>query len=172
VLTKLYADEFNRLNVPSLPAPWQTLSGAFSVTANQVVSRSAGTSLAVVGGVSAADVVVRSTVTLGTASSVGLVVRQTTSGMYYATLSRTAAGVVARIWLQQGNVTALLCTTSAAAAAGVLEFSAIGTRLTLSLGGKSLLAVTDTAIRTAGGVGYRFSGVGGTADSFSAHRRG
>lgn len=172
VYTKLYADEFNRPSVTTLPAPWRTVSGNFSVTGNQIVSRATGTSLAVVNGVSAADVVVRSTVTLGTRGTVGLVLRQTTSGMYYATLSRTAAGVVAQIWRQQGSVTALLGTKVAGASSGVLEFAATGTRLTLSLGGRSLLAVTDAGIQGAGSVGYRFTGAGGSADSFAAYRRG
>jgi subtilisin family serine protease len=171
VYTRLWTDEFNRFNTARLPAPWRTVSGLLAVTTNRVVARSSGTSLAVLNGVSAADVVVRSTVSLGTSSTAGLVLRQTTSGMYYATLSRTAAGVVARIWRQQGTVTTLLGSKLAGASSGVLEFSATGTHLALSLGGRNLLALDDAAIRGAGGVGYRFTGAGGTADSFSAYRR-
>ncbi|MFM9058220.1 MAG: S8 family peptidase [Planctomycetaceae bacterium] len=171
VLTPLYADEFNRPNLAKLPAPWQTLAGVFSVTNNQIVSRSTSTSLAVVGGVSAADVVVRSTVNLGTGSSIGLVLRATASERYIGILTKSAAGVVAQIWRRQGNVTTYLGTRLAGASSGVLEFSAVGTRLTLSLGGRQLLAVDDAAIRAAGSVGYQASGVGATADSFWAYRR-
>ena len=171
VFTKLFTDEFNRPDVAVLPAPWRTVSGQMSVTGSRVVARSTGTSLAVVSGVSAADAVVMATVSLGTSSSVGLVLRDTTSGRYFATLSRTAAGVVARIWRQQGSFTTLLGSQPAGGSSGVLRFSAIGTRLTLKLGGQQLLALDDGTFRSAGRVGIRFVGAGGTLDSFSAYRR-
>ena len=172
VFTRLFSDEFNRPNASTLSAPWRTLSGVLSVASSRIVSRSTGTSLAVVGGMSAADVVVRSTVSLGSGGSVGLVLRHTTSGRYFATLSRTAAGVVARIWLQQGSGAKLLGWAAAGASSGVLEFSALGSRLSVSLGGRKLLALDDTALRGPGSVGCRMVGSGATADSFSAYRRG
>ena len=172
VFSRLHVDEFNRPTLRTLPAPWKTLSGWFSVTNNRVLARSTGTSLAIVGGVSAADVVVRSAVSLGSSSSVGLVLRHTTGGRYVATLSRTAAGVVVQIWRQQGTKTTILGTQLAGGSSGMLEFSAAGSRLTLSLGGRQLLALDDGAIRGAGGVGFRARGAGGSLDSFSAYRRG
>ncbi|MFM9024578.1 MAG: hypothetical protein ACKON7_04455, partial [Planctomycetaceae bacterium] len=172
VYPRLWTDEFNRPNTATLPAPWRTVSGLFSVTSNRVVARSSGTSLAVVNGVAAADVVVRSTVSLGTSGSAGLVLRQTTSGMYYATLSRTAAGVVAEIWRQQGTKTTVLASRLAGGSSGILEFSATGTRLTLSFGGRELLSRDDAVLRGPGGVGFRTRGPGGSLDSFSAYRRG
>jgi subtilisin family serine protease len=172
VYTRLSGDEFNRTNLATLPAPWRTLSGTFSVTSNHLVARSTGTSLAIVSGVSAADVVVRSTVSLGSSGSFGLVLRHTTSGRYFATLSRTTAGVVARIWRQQGTATTLLGSHLAGGSSGTLEFSAVGTRLTVSLGGRRLLALDDAVLRGPGSVGYRARGAGATADSFSAYRRG
>jgi subtilisin family serine protease len=171
VFTRVFADEFNRPNTASLRAPWLTKSGLFSVTSWRAVSRATGVSLAVVNGVSLVDGSVRATVTMGTTGSAGLVLRDTTSGRYVATLSRTAAGVVARIWRQQGSVTTLLGSTAAGASGGVLEFTAVGTRLTLSLGGRQLLALDDSAIRGAGAAGLRFTAAGGTADSFSLSKR-
>ena len=171
VFARVFADEFNRPNTSSLRAPWVTKSGVFSVTSNRAVSRAAGVSLAVVNGVSVTDGSVRATVTPVTNGSAGLVLRDTTSGRYVATLSRTAAGVVAQLWRQQGSVTTLLGSTAAGATGGVLEFSAVGTRLTLTLGGRQLLALDDGAIRGAGGAGLRFTAAGGTADSFSVWKR-
>ncbi len=171
VFARAFADEFNRADTASLRAPWVTKSGLISVTSNRAVSRSTGTSLAVVSGISLADGSVRATVTLGVSGSTGLVLRDTTSGRYIATLSRTAAGVVARIWRQQGTATTLLGSRLAGGSAGVLDFSAIGTRLTLSFGGRQLLALDDSGIRGAGGAGLRFTGSGGTADSFVITKR-
>lgn len=172
VFSRLHADEFNRPTLATLPAPWKTLSGRFSVASNRVLARATGMSLAIVGGVSAADVVVRSTVSLGSSTSVGLVLRHTTSGRYVATLSRTAAGVVAEIWRQQGTKTTVLASRLAGGSSGILEFSATGTRLTLSFGGRELLSRDDAVLRGPGGVGFRTRGPGGSLDSFSAYRRG
>lgn len=170
--SRLHADEFNRPNLATLPAPWKTLSGGFSVTSNRVLARSTGLSLAIVNGVSAADVAVRSTVSLGSSTSVGLVLRHTTSGRYVATLSRTAAGVVAEIWRQQGTKTTVLASRLAGGSSGILEFTATGSRLTLSFGGRELLSRDDAVLRGPGGVGFRTRGAGGSLDSFSAYRRG
>lgn len=171
--TLLASDTFNRANATTLTAPWQTLSGRFAIDAGRIVARSTGTSLAVVAGVSAADVSVSSTVTLGIGNVAGLVVRATGGAggsMYWGALTRTSTGVYASIWRIQGGVSTRLAAVKAPSSSGVLEFSAVGTRLTLALNGRTLTAINDGSIGAAGSVGYRFRAAGGTADTFTARR--
>ena len=173
VSTLLASDTFNRANATTLAAPWQTLSGRFAIDASHIVAKSTGASLAIVTGVSAADVTVSSTVSLRTSNSAGLVVRATgdaSGSMYWGTLTRTSTGVYARIWKIQGGVATRLASVKAPSSSGQLEFSAVGTRLTLALNGRTLAAVSDGSISTAGSVGYRYKAAGGTADTFSARR--
>lgn len=173
VSTLLASDTFTRANATTLASPWQTLSGRFAIDAGRIVAKSTGTSLAVVAGVSAADVTVSSTISLRTSSSAGLVARATggvNGSMYWATLSRTSTGVYARIWKIQGGVVTRLASVKSPNSSGLLEFSAVGTRLTLALNGRTLAAIDDASIRNAGTVGYRFKGAGGTADTFTARR--
>jgi len=173
VSTLLASDTFNRANATTLVSPWQTFSGRFAIDASHIVAKSTGTSLAVVAGVSAADVAVSSTVSLRTSSSAGLVVRATggaSGSMYWGTLTRTSTGVYARIWKIQGGVATRLASVKAPSSSGVMEFSAIGTRLTLALNGSPVAAASDGGISTAGSVGYRYKAAGGTADTFTARR--
>lgn len=173
VSTLLASDTFNRVNATTLSAPWQTLSGRFAIDASRIVAKSTGTSLAIVTGVSAADVTVSSTVSLRTSSSAGLVVRATggaSGSMYWGSLTRTSTGVYARIWKIQGGVATRLASVKAPSSSGLLEFSAVGTRLTLALNGRTLAAVNDGSISIAGSVGYRYKAAGGTADTFTARR--
>lgn len=171
--TLLASDTFDRANTTTLVSPWQTLTGRFAIDAGHIVAKSTGTSLAVVGGVSAADVTVSSTVSLRTSSSAGLVVRATggaSGSMYWGTLTRTSTGIYARIWKIQGGVATRLASVKAPSSSGLMEFSAVGTRLTLALNGRTLTAVNDGSIGTAGSVGYRYKAAGGTADTFTARR--
>ncbi len=173
VTTLLASDTFNRANATTLAVPWQTLSGRFAVDAGRIVAKSTGTSLAVVNGVSAADVTVSSAVSLRTSSSAGLVLRATggaSGSMYWGTLTRVSGKIQARIWRIEGGVATRLASVKAPSSSGQLEFSAVGTRLTLALNGRTLAAIDDGGIGTAGTVGYRSKGAGGTADTFTARR--
>lgn len=173
VSTLLASDTFDRANTTTLVSPWQTLAGRFAIDAGHIVAKSTGTSLAVVAGVSAADVTVKSTVSLRTSSSAGLVVRASggaSGNMYWGTLTRASTGVYACIWKIQGGVATRLASVKAPSSSGLMEFSAVGTRLTLALNGRTLTAVNDGSIGTAGSVGYRYKAAGGTADTFTARR--
>jgi hypothetical protein len=173
VNTLLASDTFNRVNATTLSSPWLTQAGRFAIANNRIVAKSTGTSQAVVGGVSAADVTATSTVSLGTSNSAGLVLRATggvNGSMYWGVLTRTSSGVYARIWKLQGGVATRLASVKAPSSSGLLAFSAVGTRLTLSLNGRQLTALNDGSISGAGTVGYRYKGAGGTADSFIARR--
>jgi subtilisin family serine protease len=173
VTTLLASDTFTRVNVSTLSAPWQTQSGRFAIVRNRIVAKSTGTSQAVMGDVSAADVTVSSTVSLGSRRSAGLVLRATggvNGSMYWGVLSRTSSGVHAGIWRLQGGVATRLASVKASSSSGLLEFSAVGTRLTLTLNGRQLAALDDGGISGVGAVGYRYTGTGGTADAFVARR--
>jgi hypothetical protein len=169
----LASDTFNRSNAKALSAPWQTQAGRIAIASSRIVATTTGTSQAVMGGVSATDVTVSSTVTLGKNSSAGLVLRATggvNGSMYWGELTRTRRGVSAQIWRIQGGVATRLASVKAPGSSGLLEFSAVGTRLTLSLNGRPLVAVDDGGISAAGTVGYRFKGARSTADTFTARR--
>lgn len=173
VNTLLASDTFNRVNATTLSAPWLTQAGRFAIASNRIVAKSTGTSQAVMSGVSAADATVSSTVSLGTSSSAGLVLRASggvNGSMYWGVLTRTSSGVYARIWKIQGGVATRLASVKAPSSSGLLEFSAVGTRLTLALNGRQLAALNDGGISGAGTVGYRYKGSGGSADSFMARR--
>ena len=173
VNTLLASDMFNRVNATTLAPPWLTQAGRFAIASNRIVAKSTGTSQVVMGSVSAADVTVSSTVSLGKSSSAGLVLRATggvNGSMYWGVLTRTSSGVYARIWKIQGGVATRLASVKSPSSSGLLEFSAVGTRLTLSLNGRQLAALNDGGISNAGTVGYRYKAAGGTADSFVARR--
>jgi len=170
VPSQLFADSFSRPDASALSSPWRMLSGRLAISSGRVVSKASGASVAVVESISATDVTVRSSVSLGTASSVGLVARQTSSGMYFGSLTKTSTGVVARIWKLQGTTWTKLGSVKSPAQTGMLEFSAAGTRLAIALDGRQLLAVNDGSILGPGSAGYRMQGVGGTADEFSVTR--
>jgi len=173
VNTLLASDTFNRANATTLSAPWLTQAGRFAIASNRIVAKSTGTSQAVMGGVSAADATVNSTVSLGTSSSAGLVLRATggvNGSMYWGVLTRSSGVVYARIWKIQGGVATRLASVKAPSSSGLLEFSAVGTRLSLALNGRQLVALNDGSISGAGSVGYRYKGAGGIADSFTARK--
>jgi len=169
----LASDTFNRGNAGTLAAPWLTQAGRIAISSSRIVAATSGTSQAVMGGVSAADVTVSSTVSVGKNSSAGLVLRATggvNGSMYWGELTRTRRGVSAQIWRIQGGVATRLASVQAPGSSGLLEFSAVGTRLTLALNGRQLLALDDASIAAAGTVGYRFKGARSTADTFTARR--
>lgn len=174
VSTLLHSDTFTRRDSSTLPAPWQQFAGRLGIAKNQLVTRADATSLAIVSGVSAVDVSVASWVAVGKKGSAGLVARATgglSGSMYYGSLTRTTSGVEARIWRIEGGVWTVLASQAVSTSKGQLEFRVVGTRLSLAFNGRDLLAVDDSAIRGAGGVGYLFQRSGGKADGFTATRR-
>lgn len=173
--TLLFSDAFNRPDSTVLASPWRVVQGRFAVSNNRIVARADGNSVAVVDGIAVADATVRSVVSLGNGSNAGLVLRYSVASdgsrsMYAGTLTRTSSGVVARIWKFQAGVWTPLGAKAVSTTSGTLAFSAIGTRLSLSLDGRPIIAIDDGSIRGAGGVGYRFKGQGGSGDSFEAFR--
>jgi len=173
--TLVFSDAFTRADSTVIGPPWRIVQGRFAVSNNRLVARADGNSVAVVDGVALADATVRSVVSLGNGSHAGLVLRYSVApdgskSMYSGTLSRTSSGVVARIWKFQAGAWTPLGAKAVSATSGTLAFSAVGTRLSIALDGRPIIAIDDGSIRGAGGVGYRFKGWGGTGDSFEAFR--
>ncbi len=171
----MFSDAFTRPDSTVIGSPWRLVQGRFAVSNNRLVAKADGNSVAVVNGIALADATVRSVVSLGNGSNAGLVLRYSVApdgsmSMYSGTLTRTSTGVVARIWRFQAGVWTPLGAKAVSATSGTLAFSAIGTRLSISLDGRPIIAIDDGSIRGAGGVGYRFKGQGGTGDSFEAFR--
>jgi len=120
-----------------------------------------------------ADVHVRATVAARAVvgQAVGLVARYGGPGdtnMYLGRLVRRPTGFVAQIWRNVGGVWQLLAARAAPRGGGLLQFDVVGSSLTLSLNGRTLLGVHDNAITRPGSVGVRITGAGNRVDNFVA----
>jgi len=137
--------------------------GNFKVEGGQV-SNNASSSVAVLNGVSKADVVVKADVSVaaGSGHSVGLVARYNGDGEGSGYLAEMYGkpgvnGVVVNIYRRQGGTLTQLGSAVTADGQGALAFTAFGSTLTLTMNGKSLLQVRDTTI-AAGSAGVRVNG--------------
>ena len=124
-------------------------------------------------GVSAADVHLRATVATRAVvgQAVGLVARYGGPGdanMYLGRLVKRPAGFAAEIWRNVGGVWQLLAARAAPRGGGLLGFDVVGSSLTLSFNGRTLLGVHDNAITRPGGVGVRITGPRNRLDAFVA----
>ena len=173
--TLVFSDTFTRPDATVIGQPWRLVQGRFAISTNRLIAKADGNSVAVVDGISLADATARSFVSLGSGSNAGLVLRYSVAAdgsrsMYAGTLTRTSVGVVAKIWKYQSGVWTPLGAKAVSTTSGTLSFSAIGTRLSISLDGRQVIAIDDGSIRGAGGAGYRFKGQGGIGDSFEVFR--
>jgi len=132
-----------------------------------------GLNLAVVNGVSAANVTVEANVTLTANSYFGLLARYTGPGDtngYLANVSRLADGTYqANLYKSVGGgaYTVIGTTAFRTTFAGNIRFVMNGSTLTLLMDNTLAVTVTDTSIIGAGTVGMR-SGIGATVNSFIA----
>jgi hypothetical protein len=159
--------------LPQPPASWVQAVGRIAVTANTAISTSVGNAVMVLRGVSAADVHLRATVATRAVvgQAVGLVARYGGPGdtnMYLGRLVKRPAGFAAEIWRNVGGVWQLLAARAAPRGGGLLGFDVVGSSLTLSFNGRTLLQVRDTAITRPGSVGVRITGAGNRLDTFVA----
>jgi len=159
--------------LPQPPASWVQAVGRIAVSGNTAISTSGGNSVMVLRGVSAADVHLRATVATQAAvgQAVGLVARYGGPGdanMYLGRLVKRPAGFAAEIWRNVGGVWQLLAARAAPRGGGLLGFDVVGSSLTLSFNGRTLLQIRDNAITRPGSVGVRITGAGNRLDSFVA----
>ena len=168
-----FTEPFSLPDGPLPAARWVQQVGRFSVASGWAVSRAAGASLATARGVAAANVSLRAAVNVARGGSVGLVARHTGQGdrsMYLGQITRTTTGSVARIMRNVGGVWKVLASRALHYGSGVLQFDVVGSRLTLSFNGETLLAAQDSKLTAAGGVGIRTGGAGSRFNAFSAAR--
>lgn len=159
--------------LPQPKASWVQAVGRIAVSANTAISTSGGNSVMVLRGVSAADVHLRATVATRAVvgQAVGLVARYGGPGdanMYLGRLVKRPAGFAAEIWRNVGGVWRLLAARAAPRGGGLLGFDVVGSSLTLSFNGRTLLQVHDSAITRPGSVGVRITGAGNRFDTFVA----
>jgi hypothetical protein len=170
-----FSDNFNRPDAPALGGPWVQPVGAIAVSGQQVVAQSGGASLAVLNGVSAADVSVQAAVSVGAgtaARSPGLVARYSGPGdtnLYAGFLTYNPGGsLTADIWRSLNGAWALLASVPVSSSSGTLRFDVVGTSLNLYLNDLLTASATDGSITAPGSVGLRGYGAGVSWDDFSA----
>lgn len=166
-------DSFQQANGPLDATRWAQPVGRIQVSNQAAVSAVTGSSVAVLKAASVADVTVRATVTVRPAvgHAVGLVARHGGPGdanMLMGRLVRRPAGYAVQIWRNAGGAWRLLAARPVLRGQGVLEFKAVGPVLRLSLNGRELLRVRDTAVMHAGAVGVRVTGIGNRFTAFAA----
>ena len=168
-----FRDAFNQPTGPVTQASWVQAVGHIAVSANTAISMSVGNSVMVLRGVTVADVHVQATVFTRAVvgQAVGLVARYGGPGdtnMYLARLVKHPSGFVAQIWRHVDGVWQLLAARASPRGSGLLEFDVVGNSLTLSLNGRVLLGVHDSAVAGPGTVGVRITGIGNRFDNFHA----
>jgi hypothetical protein len=168
-----FSELFSLPDGPLPAARWVPQAGRFSVAAGWAVSRVAGASLATARGVAAANVSLRANVNVAPGGSIGLVARHSGFGdrsMYLGQIVRTTTGYVATIVRNVGGVWKVLASRAFHGGIGTLQFDVVGSRLTLSFNGATLLSALDSTLAAAGSVGIRAGGVGSRINAFSATR--
>jgi subtilisin family serine protease len=166
-----FADDFARADGTGIGANWSETAGDFVLVSSAAVSAASQASVALVNGVSSADVSVTAEVDVAAGISVGLAARATGAGdssMYLGAIIGSGPNAVGTIWRNLGDGWTLLSLAQAGGSAGTLEFTVVGSSLSLSLDERVITAVTDTMITAAGSVGLRFWGAGSLAESFAA----
>jgi hypothetical protein len=166
-----FTDDFNAGNAQGqLADTWATRVGDFTVAGGVANGKTTGVNLAVLGGVSVADVNLSVDVALATGQYAGLVARYNGFGdnsMYIANLDDTSGTPVARIIRVSSNGTqTVLGSAAAASGTGTLHFQIVGSSLRLLLGAALLVDVTDFNPLAAGSVGIRGSAT--TFDNFTS----
>jgi hypothetical protein len=181
VAVPVFADSFSRTDGTALPPPWQVLRGAVTVQSGRslfsAITSGARETLATVAGLSATDVRVQADVTLNSSTYAGLAVRHTVSAgkdtFYAGYLIPITGGARGEIWKSVAGVWTRIGSSGTVATSGGLQFEAVGTKLTLSLGGTAIATATDAAIAGPGSAGlYAFGAgtVGATVDNLAISR--
>jgi subtilisin family serine protease len=165
-----FTDSFSQPNSPTLSGFWNPRIGSIGIADQQAVAQVKGVSIATLNNVKIVDSAGQAFVNLRAGSSAGLVARYTGGGdtrMYLANIARSGSGFIGRIWRNTGAAWTTLASGIITAASGVLRFEVAGSSLTLLFNGIRVAGAFDTAITGAGGVGIRFTGVGGSLDNYS-----
>jgi len=168
-----FTDAFSTPNGPLASVRWVQQAGRFSVASGWALSRAAGVSLATARGVAAANVSLQAGVNVARGGSIGLVARHSGPGdrsMYLGQIVRTTTGYVARIMRNVAGVWTELASRAIHGGVGTVQFDVVGSRLTLSFDGATLLSTQDSKLVAAGSVGIRAGGAGTRINAFSGTR--
>jgi hypothetical protein len=170
--TLSFSDTFNAAVNQQLSTSWTEQAGNFQVTGGFATGQGA-LNLAIVNGISSANVTLAEQLSLPLNSFGGIVARYTGPGnntMYIGQLDRLGDGTYqARIFkVISGVSTQIGSTATILASGGALQFTLNGASLTLSVDATPVVIATDSSISAAGSVGMRV-GTGVAVDSFSAN---
>lgn len=163
------SDSFDRPVSTLQGEGWRRLRGRFVVKTGAAMSRAAGESLVMRDDVTAADVDISTSFSLGRARSVGVVGRSSADGttLYRARVVRTRLG--ARVDVHRrldGRWT--LVATGPAQRQGTLRFQLVGSEQIASIDGVTVARASDTAISRSGFVGLLAVGSGARVTDFHA----
>ena len=166
-------DSFNQATGSLDPTRWIQSVGRIAVSKQTAVSSAPGTSLALLRGLTVADVrlQVGAIVPPIVGRSVGLVARHGGAGgdtLYLGRIVNRLGGPVAQIWVRETGTWRLLGRQSVTLRTGVLEFAVTGSRLSLRWNGRVAVEVRDATITAAGSAGVGTSGAGCRLDDFLA----
>jgi hypothetical protein len=166
-----FSDHFSAGNAQGqLANSWATRAGDFAVSGGVANGKTTGVNLAVLGGVSVADVNLTVDVALAAGQQAGLVAHYNGTGdnsMYVAMLDNTSGTPAARIIrISATGQQSVLGSAAAPSGAGTLRFQIVGSSLQLLLNGALLVDVIDFNPLAAGSVGIRGSAT--TFDNFTA----
>ena len=155
-----FSDNFNSPGANAqLNGAWLNRVGNVSV-AGGAATGVADVNLALVNGITAANVTVQADINVSAVGqAAGIVARYAGSGdqnMYWARVAMTAANTYqAALYVNVGGAWKLLKSKTVSAGSGTLRLAISGNSMTVSFAGASLFTVTDSSISAAGGVGLR-----------------
>src|SRR5262249_52118210 len=140
-------DSFTRPDDTALGGPWARVAGSYTHQGNQIKGLDA-LNLAIIDGISQADVDVRSSVNItGMNQQAGLVARlQNGPNFYLAQLTRTATGLSAQLIKFVAGVPTPLKTVAIPTSSGKaqLRFTAVGDNLKVFVNSAKVIDVQDT----------------------------
>jgi len=167
--TVVFTDDFNRANSANLGPNWTTTVGSVGVTNNASVSTGA-TNIAVVNGVSTANVALQADVQVPiNGQSDGLVARYGGTGdvnYYRADLFNFNGTAYARIYSNVNGTITFLSQSPVSSNTGTLRFEVSGSSQRLFFNNTLVASANDTALTT-GGVGIYQASSNVVLDNFS-----
>jgi hypothetical protein len=158
-------------NNTQLSLSWQQQLGSFLLQGG-TVKGNAGTSLATLFGLSAADVSLQADVTVSSnGGRAQLVARYSglgDSNYYLASLAQDNGQFTVSLFKNVGGTDSLLKSASVVGGSHTLLFQVLGSSLSLAVDGSPVLQVTDHALTAAGSAGLRGVGTQQTFANFQA----
>lgn len=172
VVPSLPFRDFFYLSTPSqLSSFWVETYGNFKVE-NGVASNNlaGGTSVALLHGVSEADVAVEADIALGAGQVAGLLSRYAPGSYYRVDVQATTTGAVATLYAYTSAIGQVQLASATVGTAGRLRLETVGSSQKVFLDGSLVLFAHDAQVAGPGTVGIKAVGAGAALDDFAANK--